>query len=100
MDSTVLAFVLAVLAVPGVTSILTSAIRALSDGLGIGPEVIVYVASVALTGVILATGAVDLPPWAGDPVAYVGAWLAWATANAELARRVYELIRERVPVTA
>jgi len=96
MDSPVLAFVLAVLAVPGVTSVVTTGLRMLSDSLGIRPAVAVYVASLAIVGAILASGGVELPAWTGDPVAYVGVWLAWATANAELARRVYELLLERV----
>lgn len=33
------------------------------------------------------------PDWAGDPAAYTLAWMAWATANAELARRVFELLQ-------
>lgn len=96
MDSPVVAFVLAVLAVPGVTSLVTTGLRWISDNLGVKPTVVVYVASMAIVGGILASGGVELPAWAGDPVAYVGVWLAWATANAELARRVYELLVERL----
>lgn len=96
MDSPVLAFVLAVLAVPGVTSVVTTVLRYLSDSLGIKPTVTVYVASLAITGAILASGGVDLPAWAGDGPGYVAAWIAWAGVNAELARRVYEVLMERV----
>lgn len=100
MDSPIIAFALAVLAVPGITSLLTTGIRFLSDSLGIGPKVIVYVASLALTGVILVNAGGALPAWAGDGPGFIAAWLAWANVNAELAKRVYELLLERVPVTA
>lgn len=91
---------LALLALPGATSLLVSLIRKASDASGVKPEVIVYVASLAVTGLLLATGTVALPAWTGDPTAYVGAWLVWGTANAELARRVYELLWQRLAPTA
>lgn len=100
MDSPIIAFALAVLAVPGVTSLLTTGIRFLSDNLGIGPKVIVYVASLALTGVILVNAGSVLPAWAGDGPGFIAAWLAWADVNASLSKRVYELLMERVPISA
>lgn len=96
MDSPVLAFVLAVLAVPGVTSLLTSGIRFVSDRTGISPKVIVYVASLIVTGAILSRSGAALPAWADDGPGFIAAWLAWANVNAELARRVYEVLMERV----
>lgn len=87
---------LAVLALPGVTSLVVSAIRKASDVAGIKAEVIVYVASLLVTGALVLSGTVDLPAFAGDPAAYALAWIAWATANAELARRVYELLWQRL----
>lgn len=89
-ESAILAFVAAALAVPGVTSLITSALRTVSDAVGVKPEVIVYVASIAVTGIILANAGAALPEWAGDGPGYVTAWLALATTNAELARRLYE----------
>lgn len=96
-EAVVLAFVASVFAVPGVTSIVTSVVRKLSDALGIDPRVIVYVASIALTGVIMFSGGVTLPAWTGDPTLFVAAWLAWAVANAEIARRLFEALLKFVP---
>lgn len=99
LSSPIVVAVLALLALPGVTSALASLIRKASDSLGINPRVPVYVAALILTGVIVATGGLgSLPALAGDPAALVGAWLAWAVATAEIARRLYELLWERVPV--
>mgnify|MGYP000911878070 CR=1 FL=1 len=95
-ESSVLAFVVAALAVPGVTSLLTSALRLVGDALNVDPRVVVYVASIAVTGVILASGGIALPPWAGDGPTYIAAWLTLATANAEMARRVYELLLSKL----
>lgn len=92
---TLVAFLAAVFAVPGVTSIATALLRRLTDGVGVQPPVVVYVAAWILTGVLLTTGAVDLPAWAGDPTAYVGAWLLWAGGTAEIARRLYDLLYNR-----
>jgi hypothetical protein len=91
--------VLALLALPGVTSFIVSLIRKATDSSGVKPEVIVYVASLAVTGLLLGTGTIDLPAWSGDPTAYVAAWIAWGGINAELARRVYELLWQRLAPT-
>lgn len=101
MDTdTLLAFLAAVFAVPGATSIITTVVRKLSDGLGLRPELIVYAVAVALTGVLIATGAVALPEWAGDPSLYVGAWLTWAGLTTAIARRLYEQLQAwTAPVT-
>jgi hypothetical protein len=95
-EGAILTFILAALAVPGVTSLITSALRMASDSLGIAPETAVYVASIIVTGVILANAGGALPAWAGDGPGFVAAWLALATTNAELARRVYETLLSRL----
>ena len=99
-DNPLIIALLALLALPGVVSIVTSLIRRASDALGIDPRVIVYAASLLVTGLLLWTGTVTLPPWTGDPASYVGAWLVWATATAELARRVYELLLSKLGALA
>lgn len=96
MDSSVVTFLIAALAVPGVTSLITSGLRVVGDSLGVDPRVLVYVASIAVTGVILAQAGAALPAWAGDGPGFVAAWLALATTNAELARRVYELLLSKL----
>jgi len=49
-----------------------------------------------LTGIVLVMGGTQLPAWTGEPVAFVAAWLTWLTVNAELARRLFEAILEKV----
>lgn len=98
-SSPIIVAILALLALPGVTSVATSVIRTVSDAAGVNPRVVVYVLSLAITGVILVTGGVELPAWADDPTAYVGAWIAWASANAGLAKTVYEIFHPKL-VTA
>lgn len=99
-NSPIIVAILAILALPGVTSMVTSAIRKVSDATGIKPEAIVYAVSLAVTGAILATTGLDLPGIGDSPTATVGLWLAWATANAALARTVYEILHPRlVPAT-
>lgn len=102
MDSPIVVFLLGALALPGVTSAVTTAIRWVSDNLGIKPTVTVYVASLIVTGAILAMGGGDaVPGWTGSGPESVAAWIAWATVNAELARRLYEALIERLyPVQA
>jgi len=95
-NSPVIVALLALLALPGATSAVTSLLRYLTDGAGVQPKVVVYIASLAVTLLVLVTGSVELPGWTGDPASFVGAWLVWGTANAELARRVYELLWERL----
>lgn len=98
-DNPIIIAVLALLALPGATSAVAAVLRRASDTLGIDPRVAVYVAALALTGVLVATGAGGaLPTAGGEPTVVVGAWLAWATATAEIARRLYELLWQRVPV--
>ena len=65
-EGAILTFILAALAVPGVTSLITSALRLASDSLGIDPKTAVYVASIIVAGVILANAGGALPAWAGD----------------------------------
>ena len=88
--------VLALLALPGATSRVSAWLRRFSDATGADPRVVVYLVSLALTGVMIAMSDGTLPAWGGDPVAAVSARLTWATVNAELARRVYELLGERI----
>lgn len=90
---TLVAFLAAVFAVPGATSVITAAVRKISDTLAVDPSFVVYAVALALTGVLIAAGAVALPEWAGDPSAYVGAWGAWAVMTAEIARRLYDQLR-------
>ena len=99
-EATILAFVAAVLAVPGVTSLVTSALRTVGDATGIDPALIVYVVSFVLTGVILATTGAGLPAWAGDGPGFVAALMAWGVANAEIARRLYEGLLSKLYGTA
>ena len=97
-QSPIIVAVLALLALPGVTSFIVSVIRKATDAGGVKPEVIVYVASLAVTGMLVLSGTVDLPAWGGDPSSFVAAWIAWGTVNAELARRVYELLWQRLAI--
>lgn len=85
--------ILALLAIPAVTSGVTAIIRKLTDGTGLDPRVVVYAASVLITGLIVFSGAVTLPDFTGDPASYMLAWMAWITANGELARRVFETLQ-------
>lgn len=97
--------ILALLAIPAVTSGVAAIIRKLTDSTGLDPRVVVYAASILITGIIVFSGAVTLPAFDGDPSAYMLAWLAWLTANGELARRVYETLQsalgkgEPTPIT-
>lgn len=87
--------VLALLALPGVTSGLTALLRRIGAS-GVDPRVVVYVASLVLTGVVLLTAGSGLPMASGEPSAVVAAWLTWLTVNAELARRLYEALLVKV----
>lgn len=92
----IVVFVLGALALPGVTSLATKFLRGLGDEFGINPRVVVYLASVVLTGAALWASGDALPGGGGDPVALVSAWLAWTTVNAEIARRLYESLAKQV----
>lgn len=96
LTNPIIVLVLALLGVPMVTSGITGLLKQITDQTGIPPKVVVYVVSVVVTGLILLTGAVELPAYADDPSAFVIAWATWLTANAEIARRVYEIIWERL----
>jgi len=96
LTNPIIVLVLALLGLPMVTSAITGLLKRVSVDTGIGPKVFVYIASLAVTGLVLATSGAGFPEWAGDPAAFTAAWLAWTTVNAELARRVYELLFERV----
>jgi hypothetical protein len=88
---------LALLAIPGVTSGLTGILKKMQTATGIDSRVFVYVASLLVTGAVVVTGGLNFPEFGGDPAIVVGAWLGWMTANAELARRLHEFLVERVP---
>lgn len=91
--SPIVVALMALLAIPAITSGVTGILRKVSDAGGVNPRVIVYTASILITGALVATGTVTLPDWTGDPGGYMLAWMAWLTANAELARRIYDLIQ-------
>ena len=95
-SSPIIVAILAVLALPGVTTIVTSVIRSASDAIGINPRVIIYLTSLVITGIVLLSGGVALPAWADDPTAYVGAWIAWTSANAGLAKTIYEIFHPKL----
>lgn len=94
MDSPIWLAVLGLLGIPAVTSGLTAGIKYVASATGISPKILVYGASLIVTGLIIA--AAGLPAIVEDPTVTVGVWLGWATANAELARRLYEVLWERV----
>lgn len=99
LSNPIIVALLALLALPGATSAVAALIRKVSDTAGINPRIPVYIAALALTGVLVATGAAGgLPEATGDPAVVVGAWLTWATVTATLAQRLYELLWQRVPV--
>ena len=85
----------ALLAIPAVTSGVAGLLKNLEAATGIGSRVWVYVASLIVTGLVLATSGVNLPTWTDDPALYAGAWIAWLGANAEITRRLYEALYER-----
>ena len=98
LTNPIVVLLLGALALPGVTSIAVSLLRKAETLYGINPRVLVYGASLIVTGiaVFFANGA--FPSWSGEPVAFVGAWLAWTTVNAEIARRLYEALVESLDV--
>lgn len=96
-ESILVAFIASVFAVPGVTSLITSVIRKATDTIGVDPRIVVYVVAYALVGGIMASGGIELPAWTGDPFLYVVAWSAVATATAEAARRLYDVLLSHLP---
>ena len=86
----------ALLAIPGVTSALAGLLKTAKDATGIPSKVFVYVASLLITLGILLLARDGLPAWTGDPAAFVTLWLGYLVANAEVARRLYEAINERL----
>jgi len=87
---------LALIAIPAVTSGLTGLIRKFSDATDVPPQAVVYVASMIVVGVAVWIGGLNLPVWSGDPAGFVSAWLVWATANAGLTRTLYDVIWGRL----
>jgi len=101
MDSPIVIALLGLLGLPGATSLVVTLIRKISDATGTDPRGIVWVVSAIVTGVILVTsGDAVLPGSTGDPVAFVGAWLAWLTMNARAAEAVYDLLLARLGLSA
>ncbi len=95
-SSPILLAVIALLGVPGVTSLVVGLIRAASTVAGVAPETVVYVVSLALTAVI-AFAAGDALPGLGDSgPATVAAWIAWATVNAKAAQAVYDILLSKL----
>ena len=95
-SSPIIVALLALLALPGATTMGVSIIRSVSDSLGVNPRAVVYVLSLVVTGLVLLSGGVELPAWANDPTAYVAAWLAWAQVNTGLAKTIYELLNPKL----
>jgi len=93
MQSPIIIALLALLAVPGVTSALVTLLRRLTDSTGIPAPAVVYVASLLITGLVVLTSGATLPMLSGDPAEVVAAWLAWATANTLAARALYDVLR-------
>ncbi len=99
MDSNpILIAVVALLALPGVTSLAVAGIRSVSDALNIDPRGVVWLVSALVTVVIMASGTAEaLPSFTGDPVSFVAAWLAWLTVNARAAEGVYDVLLSKLP---
>lgn len=95
LSNPVVVAVLALLALPGITSGLAALLQRVGAS-GVDPRVVVYVASLVLTGAALLASGGSLPGATGEPSAVVAAWLTWLTVNAELARRLYEALLVRV----
>lgn len=96
-SSPILIAVLGLLGLPGVTSIVVGLIRKASDVGGVDPRAIVWLVSAVVTAAILATtGGASLPTFGGDPIAFVGLWLGWLTANAKAAEAVYDILLARL----
>lgn len=95
-SSPIIVALMAVLALPGATTAAVTVIRTMSDAFGVNPRAVVYVLSLVVTGLLLLTGTVDFPSWAGDPTTYVAAWLTWAQVNTGIAKTIYELLTPRL----
>lgn len=97
MESPIVQAVLALLAIPGVTSALVVLIRGLSDQVGIAPRVTVYGVSLVLVGIIGAMGGIDpIPAFTGDPTTYVAAWLTWAGLVGAMAESIYRTLKPKL----
>jgi hypothetical protein len=70
-------------------------VRKFSDITGVNPRVVVYLVSLGITGAMIYMSDGAVPSSDGNGIAPISAWLTWATVNAELARRVYELLVKR-----
>lgn len=91
-DDQVLNWVSSVLLVPGATVLVTAGLRFITNAVGLKPTTAVYAASYIVLGVALWMSGANLPTFDGNPHTYVMSWLTFATANAETARRYYEVI--------
>ena len=94
LQEPIVVLLLGLLALPGVTSFIAGVLKRVQSTYDINPRVIVYAVSLVITGLVLWLGDVDVPAYADDPAAFVAAWVVWTTANAELARRLYEALWE------
>jgi len=97
MESPIVQAVLALLAIPGVTSGLVVLVRGISDELGIAPRVTVYGVSLVVVAIIGATGGIDpIPAFGGEPATYVAEWLTWAGLVGAMAEAVYRTLKPKL----
>ena len=95
-SSPVLLAVLAVLAVPGVTSLLTKGLRTFFPN--VKGETLVYFASLVLTGVWMWSVGNPLPAIdLSNPPLMIFGWLAWAKVNSSNAELVYNALKAALP---
>lgn len=95
-QSPIIVAVLALLAVPGVTSFVTGIAKSIAPS--VKPETLVYIASLLLTGLWLWQSGGDLPGIDfGNPAASVALWLTWAKVNSSSAQAVYDLLKAALP---
>lgn len=94
MSAPIVVAIMAVLAIPAVTSALTAGLRYVARWLK--PEAVLYVASLIVVGLVQWMAGVDLPGLGGDPAALVATWLGWATVNAAVAATLYEVFLKKL----
>lgn len=94
MSAPVVVAIMAVLAIPAITSILTAGLRYLAKW--IKPEAVLYIASLIVVALVQWMAGIHLPGLADSPTATVALWLSWATANSLLAATLYEVFLKRL----
>lgn len=92
MEHPIVTALLALLAIPAVTSGLTALVRKVADA-GIPPRVTVYGVAVVVTGLIGFSGGLGPIPIGDDPAVLVGAWITWAGATGALAEAIYRTLQ-------